>query len=105
MSAHPTKGIIHIADAAKMLGVPPPTLRQRLKRLDAKMGGGLLIRFSGAPRGHYYADAATLGRLLPSLIRGEDPATEASKAVEEIRETVRYIQDDVRVIRSVVCEA
>lgn len=85
------KAVVPMREVAVAMGVTQRCAKRRLKKLDTKLGGGLLVQF--APGGHFFADLAGLKRHLPGVLIGdaEDPAVAAMRHILEVRDMAREI--------------
>jgi hypothetical protein len=92
--------LVPLSSVAANAGVRHRTMKRRLKNYDARIGGGLLVRF--CETGTLYVDLDTLRRVLPALARdpnAPDPATQTALALEELREDLRVVASDVAAVR------
>lgn len=98
--------IVPLSSLVKAAGVSLRCLKRRLKKIDSRIGGGLLVRFGDAVEGRLYADKAMLRKHLPGYLRDPedaDPEAEMLREITSVRDTLRYVQDDVALIRDRVC--
>lgn len=77
-------------------------LKRRLKHIDTKIGGGLLVRFSD--NGKLFADMAMLKRHIPSLLEGdaEDPVVTLLREVRKLSDEVRYLREEQAILRDAI---
>ena len=113
------RGLVLIRDLARDTGTKARTLKNRLRRLDAKIGGGLLEKW--AEDGQYLVRLDVLRKHLPELVTpqvvdaleeelpaGEQASNELAAAgavVSELREVHRKLDalvEEVRQLRDVV---
>lgn len=99
--------LVPLASLTDAAGCDLRTLRRRLRRLDERLGGTLLVQY--AEGGTVYADVAVLRKHVPALVRTddeeptEDPVTAGVRAmlreVAELKSMVREMQVNLDTVR------
>ena len=96
------KGVVPLREVAERMGVSPRCAKRRLRKYDARIGGGLLVQF--APGGNWFVDLAMLRRHLPGLVEDDptDPMAALPEQVGEVRELLVEVLAGINAIRTAV---
>lgn len=80
------------------------SIKKRLKKIDRRLGGRLLVRLSDSTLGHLYVDMAVANRHMPGMVRQKgNLAVQTLQEIEELVKRVDIIHENVSAIRDSVC--
>ena len=88
--------IIPIRDLLARSGITIQALRKRIEGVDARIGGGLIVRFSTSPRARIFLDKAKVRLHLPGYIEETDISESGLSAkLDHIIEQIGRVQENV----------
>lgn len=93
--------LISIATLAQMWGVRRNSALDRLKRIDAAAGGGVLLRIGRGPRSPVFTTTALLRAAEPGLV---EEAQIDREDLTALREEVRRLRADLTIAKRRVRE-
>jgi len=92
--------IVPVSSVAKRAGVSLSAMKKRLKKLDRRHGGGLLVRFGDERTGRIYVDLAKLRELLPAY--ASTPVPPAPGSCESVFDEIQGVKASIADIHNSV---
>ncbi len=97
--------LVPVREIARRSGISHRGALRRLRKVDARIGGGLLVRFGNARNSHFYVNLRLLQEHAPSMIGAIGVISEhppgAMRSAQEL--TLDRVLEELAALRGMMC--